>query len=319
MLSESQTLNENEAPMFNFNTPPSTPSRNRSAATLQPRNVSRSDTIRNIIRRGRTIETHCEYCNEDTHTISMCNCPELATFVELVQTQIEEHIMSIDGSFITVNDVVEAFKMDVNTWTTRNIKAYCVRALNIPTHYRSIDDCKNLIVGDFKFNVEHSINVGLLNSPLIVTSPIPMPSFIDYYAADAIANNLSFAMLHNEMTQIDADHNLRPEFIAHNGSMVEEDRIPDNLIVLEKNPENENDSEEECKDKDCPVCFNQINHCDQVVFNCSHHLCGECVTNIARHSTSNCISCPLCRANVHTIKYNSIDCANKIREYKNNI
>lgn len=59
--------------------------------------------------------------------------------------------------------------------------------------------------------------------------------------------------------------------------------------------------------EECPVCYKNINYKNEVITNCNHMFCSDCINELRNYS----LSCPLCRENITTLEFNDIN-----NEYK---
>ena len=60
------------------------------------------------------------------------------------------------------------------------------------------------------------------------------------------------------------------------------------------------------QEKHCPICYEDLEPLFKAVTPCGHFICSECIQGIVKHSHSNQLECPMCRAYVDKTQLNII-------------
>lgn len=256
-------------------TPPPSPGQSR----------PRINIIRNIIRTARQPQS-CLFCNSNRHTIAVCNCDGLRIFIDYTDNLKYSFIMTLINGHDTLNNILNEFANIINNWSENQIRTYCSKVMKVSSmHVISTDNCKLLIVGDFKLCAER-----ILNNPDRTNATIER-----HLRLIPDDNIILFNMYRtNEDNIIQQPIGQIPTSTSH--------------IRFVKTPH----TEQCCKE--CPVCYDNVEISQQITFNCDHIMCGQCVGQLVKYSSNNDVICPLCRSCINTMNYNATECL-----YNNNI
>jgi hypothetical protein len=59
------------------------------------------------------------------------------------------------------------------------------------------------------------------------------------------------------------------------------------------------------KEEECPICLNKIRNNKEIVTNCCHTYCSDCITTLIKKSK--CIKCSLCRSEIIKLDFHDKD------------